>query len=102
MNIKPNRAAYNALGKGEVDSSILSGSTSPRSCPAKNLDLQTPIPLQLEVASDRVFASFESSFRGATMARLVSVQVSHYKNVIATSIQVDERVTCLVGKNESG
>ena len=36
------------------------------------------------------------------MARLVSVQVSHYKNVIATSIQVDERVTCLVGKNESG
>jgi predicted ATPase len=36
------------------------------------------------------------------MARLVSVEVSHFKNVISSSVNIDGTVTCLVGKNESG
>ncbi|MCK1348193.1 AAA family ATPase [Bradyrhizobium sp. 193] len=36
------------------------------------------------------------------MARLIGVEVNHYKNVIESSVEIDESVTCLVGKNESG
>jgi energy-coupling factor transporter ATP-binding protein EcfA2 len=36
------------------------------------------------------------------MARLVSVEVNHFKNVIESRVEIDESVTCLVGKNESG
>jgi predicted ATPase len=30
------------------------------------------------------------------------VELSHFKNVVSTAVDIDPRVTCLVGKNESG
>src|SRR5450631_130911 len=36
------------------------------------------------------------------MALLISVEVDHFKNVIKSVVDIDAKVTCLVGKNESG
>lgn len=36
------------------------------------------------------------------MAQLKRIKISHFKNIIKSEVDVDEAVTCLVGKNESG
>lgn len=36
------------------------------------------------------------------MSTFIFAEVSHFKNIINTTVEIDKSVTCLVGKNESG
>lgn len=36
------------------------------------------------------------------MPLLTRVEANHFKNIVSTAVDIDPRVTCLVGKNESG